>query len=328
MLGVGLQSANDLLMWVADVRRVVVVLGGNAFAKPKQPLTMAGQFQFARDALTSLRPILESDANVLLTHGNGPQVGHMLTRVEESLGKAYALPLEVCVAESEGELGYVLEQTLYNLLPAWGRSRPIASLLTQVVVDENDSAFQTPSKPVGPFYSETEADKLRTKGFCVVEDAGRGYRRIVPSPEPLEIVEAEIIVRLLDLGVLVIAAGGGGIPVVRIGNQLHGVEAVVDKDLSSALLGELIDSKLMVMLTGVPCAYRNYGRPDQEPIGRISVDRARSLLAEGHFAPGSMKPKVDAAIRFCRRSGTKAIVCNSESLPGALAGTAGTIVEH
>ena len=262
---------------------------------------MAGQFQFAREALASLRPLLAGDAHVLLTHGNGPQVGHILTRVEAALGKSYAIPLEVCVAESEGELGYVLDQTLHNLLVEWDQPRPIAGLLTQVIVDEHDPAFARPSKPIGPFYNAAQAVQLAQKGFSVVDDAGRGFRRVVPSPEPKEIVDAQVIDNLLQLGVFVIAAGGGGIPVVRNGGRLAGVEAVVDKDLTSALLGELLDAALMVILTGVPCAYRNFGRRDQQPIGRITIDQAQRLIGEGHFAPGSMLPKMEAAVRFARR---------------------------
>jgi len=217
-------------------QRVVVALGGNAFAAPQQRLTMAGQFEFARQALAQLRPLLELEFQVLITHGNGPQVGFELIRVEAALGQAYAVPLDVCVAESEGELGYVLTQSLHEVLAQFGRSRPIASLLTQVVVDASDPAFAEPTKPIGGFYSEAQADELRRKGFQVREDAGRGYRRVVPSPRPLEIIEAPVIRQLLELGIIVIAAGGGGIPVVRCGETLRGIEAVVDKDLTAALL--------------------------------------------------------------------------------------------
>jgi carbamate kinase len=188
--------------------RVIVVMGGNAFATPREPLTMAGQFRFAQEALSCLRPVLVSERQIVITHGNGPQVGHMLIRVEEALRKAFAIPLEVCVAESEGELGYVLQQSLYNLLAESGCKRPIASLLTQVVVDAADPGFQNPTKPVGPFYDSRRAAGLREKGFAVCEDGGRGFRRVVPSPFPQEIVEVAVIEQLVGAGLLVIAAGG------------------------------------------------------------------------------------------------------------------------
>lgn len=307
--------------------RAIVVLGGNAFVRPGATLTMAGQFEFAREALSCLLPLLRNVTELLLTHGNGPQVGHILTRVEEAMGKAYAIPLEVCVAESEGELGYVLEQTLYNLLNEQGTPRPIATLLTQVIVDADDPAFGDPSKPVGPFYTNEQAEQLRQKGFPVREDSGRGYRRVVASPEPKEILEADVIRQLLQAGVLVIAAGGGGIPVVRKEERLIGVEAVVDKDLASALLGALLDAQLMVILTGVPCAYLNFGTDRQKPIRQIDVMQAQRYLDEGHFAPGSMQPKVQAATRFSSRPGTRTVICDPPSLAEALQGRAGTIVE-
>ncbi len=306
----------------------IVALGGNAFVKPDEPLTMAGQFQVAREALSYLSPLLNNGFPLVLTHGNGPQVGHILVRVEEALGKAYAIPLEVCVAESEGELGYVLQQTLYNLLAESAVARPIVSLLTQVVVDADDPAFLAPTKPIGPFYTAEQAAELSRKGFVVRDDAGRGLRRIVASPAPRSIIEAPIIHRLLDDGVLVIAAGGGGIPVVQENGRLIGVEAVVDKDLASALLGETLGARLLLILTGVPCAFQDFGTPRQAAIGRITTERAGQLLAEGHFAPGSMRPKIEAAIRFAGRPGARSVVCDPPSVAAALEGKAGTIVEQ
>jgi len=304
----------------------MIVLGGNAFVQAAEPLTMSGQFRLARRILDQVTPLLRGDARTIITHGNGPQVGHMLTRVEESLGKAYSLPLEVCVAESQGELGYVLQQSLYAVLNESNALRPIASLLTQVIVDRNDAAFDNPTKPVGPFYSKQQAEQLRDKGFAVYEDAGRGYRRVVPSPAPLEIVELEVIQRLLEAGVIVIAAGGGGIPVVRGGKGLVGIDAVIDKDLASALLGTLLDSRLMVIVTGVPCAYQFYLTEKETPIGRVTTDEAQALLEEGHFAPGSMRPKIEAAIQFCRRPETRTVICAPDNLEAALSGESGTII--
>lgn len=322
--------------------RTMLVLGGNAFAAADRPLTMAGQFEFARAALQSLKPLLADRRDLVITHGNGPQVGHMLIRVEQALGKAYAVPLEVCVAESEGELGYVIEQTLHNLLVEWGLRRPIAGLLTEVVVDAADPAFANPTKPVGPFYTAEQAAELKRKGFAVREDAGRGFRRVVPSPQPREIVDVAVVETLLAAGAIVVAAGGGGIPVIDDGGPLNacvtahpsgagtlrGVEAVVDKDLTSALLGAAIDARLMIILTDVPCAYRNFGTPEQSPIGCVTLDGGRRLLDEGHFAAGSMRPKIEAALQFSARPGQRTIICNVDTLEQALAGAGGTIVER
>jgi carbamate kinase len=306
--------------------RVVVALGGNAFVRPEASLSMAGQFRFAREAMLRLAPLLGESHQLLLCHGNGPQVGHMLVRVEHSLGAAYSLPLEVCVAESEGELGYVLLQSLHNALAEIGVRRPIASLLTQVVVDPDDPAFRKPTKPIGPVYDVEQTAALRAKGFELREEPGRGARRIVASPEPLEIVDVDVVQLLLERGVLVIAAGGGGIPVLRDGEHLRGVDAVVDKDLTAALLAERIGAELLVILTGVPCAYRNYETGRQEPLGELCPERVAELLDAGHFPPGSMGPKMEAARRFATRPGRRAIVCDPASLEAALRGDAGTRV--
>ena len=306
-------------------QRVVVVLGGNAFAPPGAPLTMAGQFRFAHEALSALGPLLSPDVELVVGHGNGPQVGHMLVRVEQALGKAYALPLEVCVAESEGELGYVLAQTLGNLCRARGAPRAIASLLTQVEVDAHDPAFQRPDKPIGPFYDAAQAEALRGEGFAIREDSGRGYRRVVPSPEPRAIVDVEVVERLVASGAIVIAAGGGGIPVVReAGGTLHGIDAVIDKDLTAALLGDALGAELLVILTGVDGAYEGFGRPHARRIERATPDEVRALAA--HFAPGSMGPKMEAAARFASRPDRRAIICDPPSLAAALEGRAGTTV--
>lgn len=306
----------------------IVALGGNAFVQPGAPITMAGQFAFAESLVEHLVPLFASENRVVITHGNGPQVGQMLTRVEESAGKAYSLPLEVCVAESEGELGYVLQRSLSNVLRKHGLKRSVVSVLTQVVVDEADPAFEKPSKPIGIFYSEEQAAQLRDQGYVVKEDSGRGFRRVVPSPAPQSITETAVIWQLTHSGVVVVAAGGGGIPVVERDDRLCGIEAVVDKDHSSALLGQLIDADQFLILTDVACAYRDFGTPAQKSIGRVTPDAATTLVHEGHFAAGSMLPKVEAAIRFARRPGCRAVICDIDSLPKALSGQAGTIVER
>ncbi len=309
------------------MRRVVTVFGGNAFAGAGGQLTMRGQFEFAQGALKELTPLFSEDCQLLISHGNGPQVGHMLTRVEEALGKAYSIPLEVCVAESEGELGYVLQQSLYNMLLSEGISRPIVSLLTQVVVDEDDPAFLNPTKPIGPFFDQQRGQQMQDSGFAVVEDSGRGFRRVVPSPEPRRIVEIEVMEKLLEMGVIVVAAGGGGIPVVQRNGQLSGVEAVIDKDLTAAMIAEQLNAELLLILTGVPCAYRNFNADNQEAIGRIDTAQAKRLIEEGHFAPGSMLPKMEAALRFVTGGQRRAIICDPPSVQAALRGEAGTILD-
>ena len=311
---------------ITATKPAIVVLGGNAFAKRGRPLTMKGQFEFAQDVSQKLVSLCAEDRPLVVTHGNGPQVGHMLSRVEAAAGEAYRLPLEVCVAETEGELGYVLQQSLHNVLHEADIARQSVSLLTQVVVDNHDPAFDTPTKPVGPVLTAQQAADFESRGVSVIEDYGRGLRRVVPSPEPVEIIETDIICNLLKEGVVVIAAGGGGIPVIRTNGRLHGVNAVVDKDLASALLGERIGAVLMVTVTDVPCAYCNFRSASQTEIGKINVDDAGHLINEGHFGVGSMLPKIEAARRFCRRGGTRAVICSPENLHDALTGDAGTIV--
>ncbi|MDH4041083.1 MAG: carbamate kinase [Gammaproteobacteria bacterium] len=303
----------------------VVSLGGNAFARPGEELTMAGQFEFADRTLAPLAASLDLDRPLLVTHGNGPQVGYILTRVEEALGKAYALPLEVCVAESEGEIGYVLQQTLHNLTRG---QRPVAALLTQVRVAADDPAFDLPSKPIGPWFDPPQAATLASAGLAMVYDkAGRG-RRLVPSPRPIEIVELPVIRQLLALGIIVIAAGGGGIPVIDADAGLEGVEAVVDKDLASALLAIGVGAGQLVMVTGVAGAFIDFDTESARLVTRATPDQMAGWLAAGHFPPGTMGPKVEAAIQFVRATGGRAVICQPADLAAALAGEAGTVVEQ
>jgi carbamate kinase len=308
--------------------RVVTCLGGNAFVPPGGRLTMEGQFEFAQVALRQLIPLLSPEYQLLIGHGNGPQVGHMLIRVEHALGSAYSLPLEVCVAESEGELGYVIQQTMFNLLHELGIERHVVGLITQVIVDPADPAFASPTKPIGPFLEEAEARSLEAQGLIMKEDSGRGWRRVVPSPRPLAVVEANVVEALLSVGVVVIAAGGGGIPVVRENDRLRGVEAVIDKDFTAALLADLVNAELLVILTGVPNAFVDYGKPTQRALHRATPAEVRRLLDEGQFPPGSMAPKMEAAAIFAEsKRGRRSVVCDPSTLEGALAGVAGTIVE-
>jgi carbamate kinase len=246
--------------------------------------------------------------------------------VEEALGRAYAIPLEVCVAESIGELGYVLQQSLQNVLVEHGVTRPVVSVLNQVVVSRDDQGFANPTKPIGPFYDAARATELREAGFPLREEPGRGFRRVVASPEPLEIVEVDVVRRLVEMGIIVIAAGGGGVPVLRVDGRLQGVEAVVDKDLAAALLGAALDADLLVIITDVPYAYRFFGTDRAEPVRSVTPAEVRALSRAGHFPAGSMGPKMEAAARFAERPGRRTIVCDAPSLECALRGEAGTIV--
>jgi carbamate kinase len=307
----------------------LVALGGNAFARPGVPLTSAGQVAFAANIATRLLPTLKASPRALLLHGNGPQVGYMLARVEAAPAAAYAQPLDICVAETEGELGYVLAQALINALRASGHEREVVTVLTQVLVDTADPAFAQPAKPVGGFHTAAEAARMRARGHAMQPDAaGRGFRRVVASPRPLAVLEAAVIARLVDARVLVIAAGGGGIPVREVAGRIEGVEAVVDKDASAALLANALDFDTLLMLTDVPQACRDFGRPGAQGIGRTTPAELATLAAAGHFAAGSMLPKVEAACAFVDRAARRAIICAPDNLEAALAGMAGTRVEH
>jgi carbamate kinase len=259
--------------------------------------------------------------DVVVTHGNGPQVGNTLLRVEASKDIVPPLSLDLCGAQTQAELGYMIQQTLGNELRATGVNRVVTTVVTQVVVDSRDRSFHRPSKPIGPFYRE------KIKGWHMIEDAGRGYRRVVPSPMPKEIVEAGVIRRLLEDGFVVVAAGGGGIPVVRDkkGN-LRGVAAVVDKDHASSLLSTTLGAELFLISTDVDRVYLNYNRPGQMGLDHLEVGEVKRYLAEGHFLKGSMEPKMRAVIDFIENGGERAIVTSPELIPKALKGKAGTTV--
>jgi carbamate kinase len=290
------------------------------------PVTLEGELRFACDAVSSLEPFLARGVQLVVTHGNGPQVGHQLIRVERSAGAAYRLPLDVCVAETQGELGYLLAQALGALLARRGLARPVAAIVTRTEVDPRDEAFRNPSKPVGPVLDPVRAAELRSTGAALIEDVGRGLRRAVASPAPKRILEIEVVRRLLSLGAVVIAAGGGGVPVTAAADGLRGVEAVVDKDLTAALLADEVGADLLLIITDVPCAYTDYLTPRQAPLWKVTASEARALLARGHFAPGSMGPKMEACARFASAAGRRAIVCQASDVTAALRGEAGTTV--
>ncbi len=292
----------------------IVALGGNALMRPGERGTAAEQLSNLRRAVSALRPLLR-DPGLVITHGNGPQVGNELLRQERAADEAPPLPLWLAVAQTQAEIGAL---ACVELRPAL-QGRDTACVITQVRVAADDPAFDRPTKPIGPFYSTGEAEQLqRERGWTMVSDANRGYRRVVPSPEPLEVVELEVIRRVSDGGAVVVACGGGGIPVVRRGERLAGVDAVIDKDRASALLARSLEADRMIVLTEVPAVYRHFGEAGQEEIRELSAAQAEELLAG--LAEGSMRPKVAAALAF----GRETLITNFDALEDALAGRGGT----
>jgi carbamate kinase len=306
-------------------RTVVVALGGNAILQPGQVGTFEEQLVNVDGATRRIAQMVVDGYRVVMTHGNGPQVGNLLIQQEVASKLVAPMPMDVCGAMSQGEIGYMLEQTLHNHLRKRRLKVPVVTLLTQVVVDAKDPAFARPSKPVGPFYDEARAKTMMLEqAFAMKEDAGRGWRRVVPSPEPVEIVPREAIVDLVRDGALVVCSGGGGIPVVRARNgALSGVDAVIDKDLAAMRLAMDVEADILLILTDVPQVYIDYRGPDQRALDVVTLPEMERYAAEGHFKAGSMGPKVDAAMRFVRGGG-EAIVASLTDVNRALAGQAGT----
>ena len=305
---------------------VVIALGGNALIREDERGTIEEQFANTRISIGGIVHCIKEGYEVVITHGNGPQVGNMLLMTELSRGKVPELPLGICVADTEGAIGYMIQQALVNRLQKECINKCVVTVLTQVIVDRNDSAFENPTKPIGPFYSVKEADKLiNEKGWKMVEDSKRGYRRIVASPRPIRIVEEESVKRLLGCGEVVIAAGGGGIPVIlKEDGSLEGVDVVVDKDLASSVLALSIKSDRLMMLTGVENVFLNYGESSQVPLGTITVEEAERYMDEGHFPPGSMGPKIQAAIDFLKGGGKCVIITTIDKVKESIAGETGT----
>jgi carbamate kinase len=299
---------------------IVVALGGNAILQPGQKGRIDEQRENVRVACQSIASLVRAGHRVIVTHGNGPQVGNILLQQEAGSPGIAPLPLDVCGALSQGMLGYLLQQELQRQT-----GRPVITLVTQVEVDPADPAFTMPTKPVGPFYPIAEAERLMsTRGWAIREDSGRGWRRVVPSPRPRRVVEAEGIRQLVEIGLLVIACGGGGIPVIEGRTGLQGVEAVIDKDLSAALLATELGADQLLILTAVPQVILHYGRPEAQPLERITVAEAEGYLRAGHFPAGSMGPKVEAAVAFARQTGGEAVIAALDEALAASVGSAGT----
>jgi carbamate kinase len=308
-------------------KRIVVALGGNAIIQEGQEGTVYEQFANTRAAIDNIIELIREGHEMVITHGNGPQVGNILVRVEAAKGLAYDVPLGVCVAETQGEMGYMIAQSLQNRLIREQIDRPVICLVTQVLCDRDDPSILNPTKPVGRFFSADEAAEMGARGKTMVEDAGRGWRRVVPSPVPRSVVESPIIRRLMEENAIVIACGGGGMPVyVEDDGTYEGIDGVVDKDRASAVLANEIGAEELIILTQIDRVALNYKKPNQRFIDRMTVAEARQYIAEGHFARGSMLPKIEAVIDFLENGGRRAIIASLERAHEALHGKSGTHV--
>jgi len=308
----------------------VVALGGNSILRAKEKGTAEEQYENLDHTSEQLLDLLSSGNRVVITHGNGPQVGNLLLADEAAKSVVIPMPLDVLGAQTEGYMGYMIQNTLANHLRQAGAPHNITTVVTQVIVDKNDPAFKDPSKPIGPFYDANTAEQLRQeKGWDIIEDSARGYRRVVPSPIPVKIQQARIIKSMLDAGEIVIAVGGGGIPVVRENNRnLRGIEAVIDKEYASACLAIEIDADVLFILTVVEHVYRDFATPHQKALENLSLAEAKELLKEGHFGKGSMEPKIRAAIMFLEETDPsrerEVIITLPETALRALEGKTGT----
>lgn len=311
---------------LSDLKTAVVALGGNAISPTNVPDTIANQFRLTRESLSAIVPLIRSGYNLAITHGNGPQVGNAILRVELARDRTPVLPIGICVADTEGGIGYMIAQSLQNRLLHEKIDRPVATIVTQVVVDRNDPAMNNPTKFIGQFYSEEDARRFAAeRGWTVKKDGDRGWRRVVGSPLPQSIVEGRVIRAIVQEGVIAIAAGGGGIPVyVEDDGTYEGLDAVVDKDRASAVLGHAIGAELLLILTAVDRVAINFGMPGQKFLSHMSVNQARQYLSEGHFPPGSMGPKIEAAIQFIEGGGQKVLITSIDKAAAALRGEDGT----
>ncbi|MCS7227338.1 MAG: carbamate kinase [Endomicrobia bacterium] len=306
---------------------IVIAVGGNSLIKDEKHMTVPDQYQAACETMKYIADIIEEGFRVVITHGNGPQVGFILMRSEYSRGILHEVPLDSIDADTQGAIGYNFQMALRNEFRKRGIKKEVVSVITQVIVDKNDPAFSNPSKPIGPFYTEQQAIERQQKdGWIMKEDAGRGWRRVVPSPKPLKIVELEVIKTLLDNDIVTIAVGGGGIPVIETEDGLKGIEAVIDKDLASCLLAKNLNADMFIISTSVDKVYLNFNTPQQTPIDKITVDQLNKYRQEGHFKPGSMLPKIDAMIDFVSSSGKIGVITNPENLLLAVKGSSGTVI--
>jgi carbamate kinase len=310
---------------------IVVALGGNAISKPGQEGNVAQQFENTAYTCSYLAALVEQGYQLVITHGNGPQVGNVLRRVELAAKELYRLPLFICGAHTQGGMGFMIAQCLSNALRARGIDRKCWALVTSVEVDASDPAFEHPTKPIGQFYRKDKAEELqREQNWVMVHVPNQGYRRVVPSPAPKAVVEQALIRKLVDAGELLVVAGGGGIPVTRDAKGDYvGIDAVIDKDRTAAFIGRVLDAPAIMIVTAVEKVALDYGKPTQRNIDRLTASEAQRYLDEGQFPPGSMGPKIEAAIEFlrgCKPGDARALICDIEHMGDALAGRSGTVL--
>ena len=310
---------------MAEAKVAVVAVGGNALVKDKNKMTIPDQYDAAYETMGHIAEMIRTGWNVIISHGNGPQVGFILRRSELSAHELHPVPLDYCGADTQGAIGYMFQRALSNHFKEMGIDKHALTVVTMVEVDSNDPAFQNPTKPIGSFLDEDVAKERMKEGKTFVEDAGRGWRQVVPSPKPKRIVEVEGIHSLVENGFVVVASGGGGIPVVENEDgELVGIEAVIDKDFASALLADSIHADLLLISTAVEKVAINFNTPDVKWLDRMTIAEAKQYIAEGHFAPGSMLPKVQACISFLEAGGEQALITDPENIPRALKGETGT----
>ncbi|MGQ0604295.1 MAG: carbamate kinase [Anaerolineales bacterium] len=308
----------------------VIAVGGNALILDEKRRTVQDQYAAAVECMRHIAEMVQTGWNVVITHGNGPQVGFILRRSELARHELHEVPLDSCGADTQGAIGYMFQKALHNEFARRGINRQAITVVTQVIMEKSDPAFQKPTKPIGSFMSEADAKvKMEKEGWSMVEDAGRGWRRVVASPRPQRILERDAIQALIDQGFVVIAVGGGGIPVIENEHgDLIGMEAVIDKDYGGALMANSLPADVFVIATAVEKVAINFNKPNQKWLDRLTMAEAQQYLAEGHFAKGSMRPKIEAALQFIERGGLAAIITNPENLSRALAGETGTRIER
>ena len=304
----------------------VVAIGGNAVNRPGESPTAENMIKAVRTTASYLADMIQMGYSLIVTHGNGPQVGNILIQQDLAKDTIPPFPMDLCGSMTQGYLGYMIAQELHNIFIERKIKKEVCTVVSQVVVNENDDGFKNPSKPVGPFYSAEYANKMHTeKGWTVKEDSGRGWRKVVPSPIPEDVIEKDAIKNLIEKDYIVVAAGGGGIPVVRQSNgMLKGVEAVIDKDRASALLAGIMNADELIILTAVEKVCLNYNKPDQKELDTLTLAQAQEYISQGHFAKGSMLPKIQACVDFVRNTGKPALITDMEKLKDALAGKTGT----
>ncbi len=308
---------------------VIVAIGGNSLVKDNGRNTIQDQYEAVCETAANIADMVQEGYNVVVTHGNGPQVGFALQRCEiaNEVSGMPTIPLVNCVADTQGGIGYQIQQALTNEFANRGINKKVATVITQVEVSKDDPNFQNPTKPVGSFFTQEQAEEMRKEhpDWVFIEDSGRGYRRVVPSPKPIDIVEKDAIKSLIEAGYVVVAVGGGGIPVVKTDeNTYDGIDAVIDKDFATSLLAEQIDAQTLIITTGVPQVCIHFGKPNQKALERITVEETKQYVREEHFAKGSMLPKIEASLSFLEKNGSSVIITNPESLKDAITNKAGT----